>query len=106
MESINLHKKLEFVIYTPGEGPGIKCEFQAELLDEVKNSLGCSVTVHGRLIRRQGRLYPDKVLVEKLKRRSAEEKLPELADLIGISSSASTDGLDAVKFLRKVRYGD
>ncbi len=102
LERLNVHNKLECVIYPPMPGYSIRCIFTDDLYDAIYGAVRKNVTVYGTLHFRPARPFPDWVQVMSIEVHPPDETLPKLADLRG-TWKGSTGGLGAIDFIQANR---
>lgn len=100
LEAISIHQKRRFVVYDARTKKAIACDFNRELLDEVKNALGHRVLVAGR-VNWNIKSEPNTVDVEFI-RRLAATRLPTTLEMAG-SHPDITEGLSTEEYLRSIR---
>jgi hypothetical protein len=101
LERLNLHGRYEFVLF-PVAGSRIVCVFNDALIEEVRKGIKRTVTVSGMLFFRPDRPLPDRVHVEKIEIHPADDSLPRLRSLKGISPRC-TGKRTSVEFVRAIR---
>jgi len=102
LEKLNVHNRLEFVLFPPIARHAITCAFPEHLVDDVRQAIKRSVTVKGTLYFQAGRAYPDRVRVDSIEIHPYDENLPRLIDLRGMAPGC-TGGLSAVDFTQAAR---
>lgn len=103
LQAVNVHSQPAHFHLYPAVGPTrIRCEFDRELLEEVRRGLEHSVQVSGELRFRPGAWHPHTVLVSTLEVLPGDEDLPSLRDLRG-SAPDLTGGEAPEVFVRKLR---
>lgn len=102
LERVNVHGRLEFVLYPPIGGYAVTCAFDESLLPAVRRAIKRNVTTGGRFLYRDDAAYPDRAVVSSLEIHPDDSELPTLSSLRGMSKGC-TDGLTAVDFVRALR---
>lgn len=102
LEKLNVHNKLEFVLFPPIAGHAITCSFPESLVDDIRQAIKRSVTVRGTLFFQSDKAYPDRVKVDTIEIHPYDDNLPRLVDLRGMAPGC-TGGLTAVEFTQALR---
>lgn len=102
LERLNLHGRLEFVLYPPIRGFAIRCRFRPELFEDVRRALRRNIAVTGKLFFLAERPFPDRVEVETLEILPRDEELPSLRQLRGMAK-ACTGEKTSLEFVRALR---
>lgn len=102
LEGLLLHDTREFYLYPPITGYRIRCQFEESLYEDVYGAMRKTVTVSGTLHFRPGKPFPDVVQAKKIDVHPADDDLPTLAELRGISPEC-TGPMTAVAFVRALR---
>ncbi len=102
LEKVNVHGKLEFVIYPVLRTKGIRCTFPDSLRDRVGEAIkGKVVTVKGVMLYLSDEPFPYLVHVEEIEILPPDEELPTLHDLRGIAPGC-TGSQSTIDFLRSI----
>jgi hypothetical protein len=96
-----MHGKYYFNIY-PRRGPGVRCIFKPDLLEEAAASVARTATVSGVLKYREGEFPPYVCHVKSIDIHPKGDELPTLEDLRGVAP-AMTGELCTVEFIRRIR---
>ena len=102
VDRVNVHERLEFVLYPPIGGVAITCLFDEELLPKVRRALRRNATVHGKFYFRENSAYPDRAVAHSLDIHPDDDDLPTLGSLRGIAPGL-TGELSSVDFVRALR---
>jgi hypothetical protein len=102
LERLNLHNRLEFVIYPPVPGYSIRCVFRDDLYDTICAAIRKTVTVYGTLHFRPEKPFPEWVQVSQIEIHRPDAQLPTLRELRG-AWKGSTNGMKAVEFIQANR---
>lgn len=104
LEQVDVHNKANtFKIYVSIPiVSSIVCKFPQVLLEDVRDSLGRSVSVSGLCLYRPDAVLPCQIEVQTMEVMPANEELPSLSDLYGIAPGV-TRGKTPEQFVRDGR---
>jgi hypothetical protein len=102
LEKVNVHGKLEFVIYPILRTKGIRCTFTDDLRDVVGEAVkGKVVTLKGTMLYLSDEPFPYLVHVDDITIHPPDDALPTLHDLRGIAPDC-TGKMSTLDFLRSI----
>jgi hypothetical protein len=103
IERLNIHNKNEFALYTPLSEHGVVCTFDPELFQEVRDAIGKSATVSGKLHFHGDEGFPAHINVNSIVTNPDDDELPTLASLRGIFPASAFGNQSAIEFIQTVR---
>lgn len=102
LEAVNFHNTNKFQLY-PVIGPKrVTGTFRDPLRPKIKESIGCFVTVQGKLRYKAWSQYPHGILAESVDLHEPDADLPTLSELRG-AFAGSTGQLNSVEFVDQLR---
>ena len=103
LEMVTLHENTYFRVYDAIQGWGVRCDFEEDIVDEVRNAFGRRVSIVGRI--RSDRLGKPASMEVASIRILGMDPLPTASEVRGIAKGM-TGGLKAEEYLQRVRSDD
>ncbi len=103
LDSITVHRGSEFRVWGEVERRPVTCRFGADLLEQVKGSLGRRVLVYGD-VRSNSRGQPTSVIAHGLDPYPEDSELPTIDQMSGIIDDL-TDGVSLAEYIEDLRHG-
>lgn len=102
VDALNVHSSPIFYVYPRSGATRVRCSFDPELLDELRQAIKRSTTVFGLVEYEVGNAFPAKIYVDRIEINPPDSDLPTLASLWGAAPDL-TGGLATQEFLDSIR---
>jgi len=104
IERFNAHGNAQYFHIYPAVGPGVKCEFDDDLLQQAADAVEHTCTVAGIVYYHQGHIFPYRCLVHAISIHRPDDELPTLSELPGSVPGITGDD-DIDDYIDRIRDG-